>query len=214
MLNIASVEKWYLQDNEADAVHDIAHVGRVTAMAGHLAQLEGADLEIVRTAALLHDIEGRKEDGGGRARHHLYAAEFAGKLLTEQGWPDVRIAAVQHCIRSHRFRDESEQPESIEAKVLFDADKLDAIGAVGIARAVAYAAQHGEPFYAKPSKLFLESGQKEAGETHTAYHEYLFKLRKLIDRILTNSGRLVAQERNHFMEAYFRRLEAEIRGEQ
>ncbi len=136
-----------------------------------------------------------------------------GQVLTEAGWPDERIAAVQHCIRAHRFRDEAEQPETLEAQVLFDADKLDAIGAIGVARAIAYAAMDSQPFYAEPSALFLETGRREPSEPHSSYHEYLFKLRKLSQRLYTPSARLLAAGRHQFMTDFYDQLAAELQAE-
>jgi uncharacterized protein len=72
-----------------------------------------------------------------------------------------RIAAVQHCIRAHRFRDDREPPQTLEAKILFDADKLDVLGAIGAARTIAYAVLDGQPVYAEPSPRFRSTFQKE-----------------------------------------------------
>ena len=106
MPTIEQARAWYSQ---ADPVHDFDHVLRVYTMAERLAEAEGADLDIVRAAALLHDAEGSAPGGEGsqRASHHQASAVFA---------------AVQHAIRAHRFRYDSEPPQTIEAKVLFDAD--------------------------------------------------------------------------------------------
>jgi len=120
---------------------------------------------------------------------------------------------VQHCIRSHRFRDHSEPPQTIEAQVLFDADKLDAIGALGVARAIAYAACAGQPAYAPPSPHFLNTGQTEPGEPHSAYHEYLFKLARIRERLQTASGRALAAERHATMAQFFERLAQEATGQ-
>jgi uncharacterized protein len=94
--------------------------------------------------------------------------------------------------------------------VLFDADKLDAIGAIGVARAVAYAARAGQPFYAAPSERFINTGEREPNELYSAYHEYLYKLRRLRSLMYTTAGRTLAEERHHFMSAFFVRLESEI----
>ena len=123
-----------------------------------------------------------------------------------EGWPEERISAVQHCIRAHRFRDDSEPPHTLEAQVLFDADKLDAIGAIGVARAMAYAARAGQPAYAPPSEQFLRSGKTEAGEPHSAYHEYRFKLVRLKDRLFTPAARHIAEGRHQQMAAFFEQL--------
>jgi uncharacterized protein len=212
MLTPQMARSWYPDD----PVHGYDHVLRVYALAGRLAQEEGADLEIVQAAVLLHDAEPPGEPQAQvekRLQHHQAAAQFGGQILLAQGWPEARIAAVQHAIRSHRFRDDSEQPTSLEAMILFDADKLDAIGATGVARAVAYAAMHGQPAYAEPSELFRQTGQLEAGEPHSAYHEYLFKLSRLRDRLYTASGKQLAEDRHRRMSAYFDDLMAEMRGE-
>jgi uncharacterized protein len=233
MPTIEIARSWY---PASDPVHGFDHVLRVYHLAERLAEIEGADLEIVRAAALLHDIESgelRAESSqeslidnqqspisnqkstinNPRLTHHHASADFAAQVLREEGWPDERIAAVKHCIRSHRFRDRQEPPQTLEAKVLFDADKLDAIGAVGVARAIGYAVQAGQPAYTPPSAQFLETGELEPGEPHSAYHEYVFKLRKIKDRMLTASGRKLAEERHRVMAEFFERLAQEMGGE-
>jgi uncharacterized protein len=212
MPSIEQARSWYPQD---DTVHNFDHVLRVYRMAVRLARIEGADVEIVEAAALLHDAQGSngEHDSNQRADHHLASADFAAVVLRSEGWPDERIAAVQHAIRAHRFRDATEPPQTIEAKVLFDADKLDAIGAIGVARSIAYAAQGGQPIYTQPSDRFIETGEREPGEAHSSYHEFIFKLSKLKDRLYTPSARAVAEERHRFMVEFYRRLGEEMRGE-
>jgi uncharacterized protein len=209
MPTIEAARKWY---QEKDPVHGLSHVLRVYYLAESLAKAEGADIEIVRAAALLHDAEGPGV-GGTRLEHQHASAQFAEKILSEESWDTEKISAVQHCIRAHRFRDQSEQPQSIEAKVLFDADKLDAIGAVGAVRAIAYAVLAGQDLYAPPSKQFVLTGEKEPGESHSPYHEHLFKLQKIKGRLFTESGRKVAEERHAFLDSFFAQLEAELKNE-
>ena len=212
MVTFERARKWY---PEADPVHGFDHVLRVYHLAERLAQAEGADLEIVRAAALLHDAIGLENGGQPDARrsHHQASAGFAVQILESEGWEPERIAAVQHCIRAHRFRDNSEPPASLEARVLFDADKLDAVGATGVARAVAYAARDGCPAYAPPSERFLQSGEREPGEAHSSYHEFLFKLSRLQERLFTPTARSVAAERHRFMTEFDERLIREASGE-
>lgn len=218
MPSIEQARSWY---PASDPVHGFDHILRVYQTARKLAAAEGADVEIAGAAALLHDagvphVED-SENGGldpaSRKSHHHASAEFARQVLQAEGWPEARIAAVEHCIRAHRFRDNSEPPQTLEAKILFDADKLDAIGATGVARAVAYAALHGEPAYLPPSPRFRETGEREPGEGHSSFHEYLFKLRRLKDRLFTASGRAAAEERHRFLAAFYERLEGEMNGE-
>ena len=183
-----------------DPVHGFSHILRVYRLCERIGRQENADLTIVRAAALLHDVEG---DVDVREDHHLAAARFAEKTLLKEGWSAEAIKAVVHCIRAHRFRDDSEKPQTVEAQVLFDADKIDAIGAVGVARAVAYAVRAGMDVYAPPSDLYLSSGKYEPGESQTVAHEYLFKLRHIKDRLFTDSGRSLAAERHELMVRFF-----------
>jgi uncharacterized protein len=210
MLTLETARHWY---QNADAVHDFDHVERVYRMAERLAKAEGADLEIVLAAALLHDVEGTAPGAVARANHHYASADFAAAVLAAEGWTQERIAAVQHCIRAHRFRDDREPPQTIEAKVLFDADKLDVLGAVGAARVVIYAALAGQPLYTEPSDRFISSGEKEPGEPHSAYHEFLFKLSKIKDRLFTETARTLAAERHNYLDTYFKQLKLELDGE-
>lgn len=212
MPTIETAHSWY--DN-SDPVHGFDHILRVYRLAERIALAEGADLEIVRAAALLHDAEGSATVGGdqGRLEHHQASAEFARQILQAEGWQEERIAQVAHCIRAHRFRDESEQPQTLEAKILFDSDKLDVIGAIGVARTIAFDVVVGQPIYAEPSEQFLRTGQKIDGEAHSSYHEYLFKLRKIKDRLHTATARMLAEDRHRFLEEFFTRLPAEIQGE-
>jgi len=211
-ITIEEARTWY---SSADPVHDFDHVLRVYRLAERLAEAEGADLPIVRSAALLHDSCGSAPGGSGvqRAEHHLTSAKFAGQVLREKSWAQEQILAVQHCIRAHRFRGKEEKPETLEAKVLFDADKLDVLGAIGVARTIAYAALDGQPAYADPSEKFAQTGIKEPGESHSSYHEYLFKLRNVKDRLFTESGRQLAEARHNYMVGFYQQLQAEVRGE-
>jgi uncharacterized protein len=201
---------WYPQ---TDNVHDFGHIERVYALSARLALEEGADREIVHAAALLHDVEGSTPGKAERKDHHLSSAEFAEKILAAEGWAQERIQAVQHCIRAHRFRGDNEAPQTIEAKVLFDADKLDVLGAVGVARTIAYATLAETPLFVEPSLKFITKGNKEPGERHSAYHEYLYKLVKVRDRLFTPAAKRLAQGRHDFLVAFFEQLAAEMRGE-
>jgi len=210
MLSLEIARQWYPLD---DAVHGFDHIERVYHLCEKLGEAEGANLEIVRAAALLHDSQGSAPDGSERPNHHLLSAEFAGQVLKNEGWADSHIQAVQHCIRAHRFRHNGEEPATIEARVLFDADKLDVIGAIGAARTLGYALKAGTPFFAEPSPRFMQTGEEEPDELHSAYHEYLFKLRKISSLLYTKTGRHLATKRQRFLNHYFDELAAEYRGQ-
>ena len=197
MPTIEQARAYYTDD---DPVHGFSHVLRVYRLCEKIGKEEEADLKILRAAALLHDVEG---DVDVRKNHHLAAADFAEKILIKEGWQGSEIQAVQHCIRAHRFRNREEEPNTLEAKVLFDADKIDAIGAVGIARAVSYAVRAGMDVYAPPSEHYLSTGELAPGESQSVSHEYLFKLRHLKDRMFTKTGRSLAEERHDLMVKFF-----------
>lgn len=211
MPTIEQAREWYTDD---DPVHDFGHIQRVYWMSERIGQAEGADMEIVRAAALLHDAEDSAPggDGSGRANHHLSSAEFARRILEKEGWDKQRIEMVQHCIRAHRFRGKEDAPATIEAKVIFDSDKLDVLGAVGVARTIAYAVLDHKPVFSEPSQQFLQTGMETTGELHSSYHEYIFKLVKVKDRLFTDTGRKIASDRHNFLVGFYERLAEEMRG--
>jgi uncharacterized protein len=190
-----------------DPVHDFDHVLRVLALARRIGRAEGADMPVVETAVLLHDIHrATSEDAGD---HAVLAAERARSILQRSDSPlaPTFIEAVAHAIAAHRFRN-AITPETREAQVVFDADKLDAIGAIGIARAYAFGAQRGQKLWgAVPPDYDRE------GPDHTAHHEFVYKLARIRDRLYTASGRQIAAERHAYMVDFFKRLGREVRGE-
>jgi uncharacterized protein len=205
-LAVEEAEQYY---TEKDAAHGFGHVMRVYNLCQEIGREEGAAWRILRVAALLHDVDNGLGDSVKREQHHLLSAEFAGVLLARHGWEATDIEAVQHCIRAHRYRDERETPLTIEAKVLYDADKLDSIGAIGVARAIAVSVERGLPFFEEPSEQFQLTGQPNDGERHSAYHEYWFKLRHVHTRLFTDTARRMAERRQASMEDFFEQLKWE-----
>jgi len=186
----------------AECVHDFDHILRVLALAERIARAEGADLSIVRAAALLHDW-GREVAEAQGQDHALSAAERARDWLLARGADPAWTQAVCYAIACHRYRS-GPLPATLEAQVLFDADKLDAIGAIGIARAYAYGGRYGQRLYDAPGAASAE---------HSPQREFAIKLSQIRDRLFTATARAIAAERHAFMESFFARLEAEIRGE-
>lgn len=201
LLHPNDAQQWYPVN---DPVHGFDHIYRVFRLTGYIAKKEGADENICGTAALLHDI--RPAGNKFVNDHEKYAVEEAIKILTGLDWPEETIQSVVHCIRSHRWRNPQETPQTLEARVLFDADKLDAIGAMGVARAIAYAARAGAPIYQPPSQEFLLNGKKETGEAHSAWHEYYIKLNRIQQKLFTSTARLLATKRSVAMDAFFTTL--------
>ncbi len=191
----------------ADSAHDFDHVLRVTAMADRIAQAEGANREIVRAAALLHDI-GLDQ---GRAGHETSAANRAAEILREQGYAEDFWRAVSQAIESHRFRS-GPTPQTLEAQVLFDADKLDAIGAIGVARAFAFGAHRGQKLWGVVPPDYVDQPDGADPRQHTAVHEFHVKLSKIKDRMFTATGKQIAAERHAFMVKFYEQLDQEVRG--
>lgn len=112
--------------------HDFMHTERVMTMALKIAKLEDADLEIVKISALLHDIARKQQDEScGKICHAQRGAELAKEILKEFNYPEDKMEKICHCIESHRARNNN-IPKTKEAMVLFDADKIDGLGAIGV----------------------------------------------------------------------------------
>ena len=205
MPTIEQARGWYRAD---DPVHGLDHILRVRGLAIYLARQTGADARILEAAALLHDASGGDVKEDERASHHEASADFARHILSQEGWDGEDIERVVECIVAHRYRG-GQQPRSLEAQLLYDADKLDVVGAFGAARTIAYAVEAGQPVYAPASQRFIDTGQPEAGEPHSAYHEYLFKLRKVKDTLHSAAARQLAGERERVLVALFEGLAAE-----
>ena len=208
MITVTEARRYY---EGADAVHDFDHVLRVLALAERIGRAEEADLEIVRTAALLHDT-GRERAEAQGLDHAAFAAARAREILA--GQPCERVEAVAHAVAAHRFRAEPE-PVTLEAQVLFDADKQDAIGAVGVARAFAYGGARGQRLWAPAEVVDVARWTAEGDDPdeHTPVHEFVVKLSRIKGRLFTPSGRTIAEERHAAMVAFFARFDAEVRGE-
>lgn len=196
--------------SQARTSHDWDHTRRVLALAERIGQVEGADMEIVQMAACLHDIgRARQDASNGHVCHAQKGADMAEKVLDALDLPNKTKQNILHCIRSHRFRKGS-LPQTIEARVLFDADKLDSIGAIGVARAFAFAGE---------IKARLHSPDKDPKKTlpytqdDTGFREFEVKLKKIKNRMLTAEGKRIAKKRHAFMVAFFARFLAEYKGE-
>ena len=184
-----------------DSAHDFDHVLRVLANAEHIGRIERADMHILRTATLLHDIARADQNRTGQD-HAAEGARRAQAILTEVGQSPDFVEAVCHAIATHRFRIDN-LPQTLEAKILYDADKLDSIGAIGVARAFAYGGYLNRP-------LWTEDDSHE----HTALQEFRVKLSKVKDSLFTETARQMAQERHLFMTQFFEQMAREIKGEQ
>jgi uncharacterized protein len=188
--------------------HDFDHTRRVIGNAKLLLDLHpDADKEIVLLAALLHDIARPEEEKSrGTKCHAAMGAEMVPDLLKKCGFPDDIIPKVAEAVRTHRFRID-DPPQSLEAQVVYDADKLDSLGAVGIGRAFLFAGRAGARLH-NTAEEALNSPAYSAEDT--AYREYLVKLRYIPEKMFTTAGRSIAAGRLEYMEKFFSELESEL----
>ena len=189
--------------------HDGDHTERVRRLCLRIGRKEKADLGVLELAALLHDIGRAEEDRSrGRVCHARSGAALARSILADHGVDPAVVRAVVEAIRTHRFR-RGGVPRTLEARVLFDADKLDSIGAVGIGRAFLFAGEVGARLHDKAIDV---RRTKPYTREDTAYREYLVKLSRVRDRMTTREGRRIAAERHRYMAAFFARLNKETDG--
>jgi len=196
----------FVTQGTSDAAHDLAHVLRVVANARRLAASEGARLEVVVPAAWLHDCVSVPKDSPQRREASALAARIAGQFLRDCAYPAGLIPAVEHAIEAHSFsaRIPAKTPE---ARVVQDADRLDALGAVGIARCLMLGGAMGRALY-DPSEPFPKVRRPD-DSANVLDHFYL-KLFGLADTMTTEAGREEARSRTAFMREYMRQLGAEL----
>lgn len=194
-----------------DSAHDTEHVRRVLYLALEIAEAEPeADLDVLIAACLLHDI-GRGEQFRDPTLCHARAgAEKAYQFLTAHNFPSDFAAHVRDCVRTHRFRS-SDPPATIEAKILFDADKLDVTGAIGMARTFFYAAHVDQPLYSLlPDGSVSDGTAEESPGLHSVLREYKVKLENIYDRFLTKRGAEIARQRQAAAVSIYENILKEI----
>lgn len=192
----------------APKCHDWDHTRRVLHNALAIAKEEGGNLDVIKVAAVMHDYARPEEmESRGKLCHAQIGAELVREVLPQFGFDDPSfIDAVYHCVLTHRSRN-SHIPESIEAKILFDADKLDSMGAIGIGRAFHFAGR----FSARVHNTEEEALNSEAySENDSAYREFLVKLKDLHKKLLTKTGRKFGEQRHIYMSDFFNQLNDEL----
>lgn len=200
----------YMYSCMGDSAHDREHIYRVLYNALAIAETEQAvDYDVLIAACLLHDIGRQDQFADPKVCHARVGSEKAYRFLVDNGFHDVFAQEVADCIRTHRFRKE-DTPQSLEAKILFDADKLDVTGAVGIARTLMYKGDQVEPLYVRRQDGSISGGEDD--RVSSFFREYKFKLEKIYDCFLTRTGTRLALERRRaavqFYEALYREVNA------
>lgn len=189
-----------------DPSHDILHVGRVVQLAEKLAFEEGADPEVVLPAAYLHDCIYISKTDSRRSQASTLSADKAVQLLREWNYPEEKLQAVHAAIAAHSFSARI-SASSLEAKVVQDADRLDAIGAIGIARCFAFSGLAKRALY-NPVDPFCESRLPD-DQSNTVDH-FFIKLLKLPERLHTKSARIEGEKRLRTMKLYLEALQTEL----
>ena len=188
--------------------HSKSHINRVYSLAVRIAREENADLDVVKAAVLLHDIARAMEDEGKILDHASEGAKIARKVLEDVNFPREKLDKVIHCIEAHRFR-KGLEAKNLEAKVLQDADRLDILGAIGLARVFARGGWSNMPIH-DPTTLPKE---KYDGRSLTSVNHIYEKILKVKDTINTNAAKKIAVERHTFVEQFLERLLKEWKGE-
>jgi uncharacterized protein len=191
--------------------HGWDHTERVLHLCLHIGKKERADLEVLTLSAILHDICKPEEIKlKGEICHATKAALIAKEMLERYSLPKEKIDAVVHCIEAHRNRTDK-RPATLEAKILFDSDKIDALGAVGLGRLFMTASGYNAKLH-NDKNTDLEK-VKDYEEEDTAYREFHLYQRNHPEKMFTTEAKKLARERIKFMEEFFLRMNKEIEGE-
>lgn len=202
---ISLVKPFY---NSPDPAHDWAHIGRVAQVAKEMALELNANLECVLAGVYCHDLVNLPKDHPDRKNASIMAAEKAQPLLEESGFKEDEIQIIKKAIIEHSFS-KGLKPSCIEAAIVQDADRLDALGAIGILRCAAVNTQMNARFY-DPFDPLAE--MRELNDKSFMIDHYFVKLFKLPDLMNTESGKKLAQKRVQYMKSFLNELLEEIRG--
>lgn len=193
-------------DNGGDGAHDVAHIQRVWQMAYAICQEEGGDAEIVFAAVLLHDCVAVEKNSPLRAKASTLSADKARQILMALGWAPERADSVAHAVAAHSFSAKI-TPGTLEAKIVQDADRLDAIGMLGVARCFYVAGRLGGALYSSDDPAAIS---RVPDDSRFALDHFKIKLFTLADGFQTESGRRFAQQRQASMHLFYDAMLAEI----
>lgn len=205
------------REGATDSAHDFDHLERVMALADLMQKREGGDLPTIWAAVALHDIGQERERLHG-GDHAVIGAEMAADLLTGTIFPQQSIPVVQEAIRDHRLSG-GITPRSIEGRILYDADKIDCLGAIGIGRLYCITGSYNQKIYSPvPDDIIRPVNPRVVRELrrrpdYSPSIEFALLFEDLPARMTTAAGRQLAQERFDYMEGFFARLEKEVAGE-
>ncbi len=205
----ALLENYMLSCME-DSAHDKEHIYRVLYNALDIAGTkEGVDYDVLIGSCLLHDIGRREQFENPALCHAVVGSEKAFRFLKEHGFDGAYAQRVRDCIRTHRYRSDA-PPESLEAKILFDADKLDVTGAIGIARTLVYKGGVREPLYSLNPDGTVSTGEGDGAPSF--FQEYKRKLEKIYSGFYTECARKTAEKRQKAAAEFYEDMYREAAG--
>ena len=224
-LRVTELRSWLLtltqetmqREEAGDTSHDYDHIMRVMALADTLQAREGGELPTIWAAVALHDIGQERERRHG-GDHAIIGAEMAADLLTHTQFPQDAIPAVQEAIREHRMTG-GITPSTLEGRILYDADKIDCLGAIGIGRLFCVTGLYHQKVYSELPPDILEPVYPltvralRRSPDYSPSIEFRLLFGNLPARMTTKTGRVLAQERYDYMANFFNRLQQEIEGE-
>ncbi len=190
-----------------DPAHDFYHIMRVYRNAEMIGQYECTNMEILLPAVLLHDLVVYPKGSAKSSKSSDESADLAENILQSYGYPQDQINQICYCIRAHSYSKRL-IPESLEGRILQDADRLDALGAIGIARIFSVSGSENRTFY-NANDPFCRS-DRDLDDTQWTLDHFQTKLLKLEDSMHTETAKKIAQERTRFMLLFIRQLQKEI----
>jgi uncharacterized protein len=201
----------YMYECMKDAAHDPEHIFRVLYLSLNIASkiTENINFDILIASCLLHDI-GREQQYKNKNICHAEAGGIMAKeFLLKNGWSEKDSNHVKNCISTHRFRGNN-VPETLEAKILFDSDKLDVAGCLGIARTLMYKGIVGGNLYEiKNDKICFGENKND---NDTFLKEYNFKLKNIYDNFYTKEAVEMAKNQKECAQLFYNNLIEQIKG--
>lgn len=194
------------QQTKSDPSHDFEHIKRVCNMALKIAEIENADIDIILPAALFHDAIVYPKDSPNSQNETIESAAYARKVLGGVDYPEEKITAVEQCIRECSFS-KGIKPDLLESKILQDADRLEATGAISIMRTFASCGQMKRCFYNSDNPLSRE-GEEDA---KTGIGLFYRRLLVVAEQMHTETARVIAQRRTAFLKSFLDELEVELK---
>jgi len=209
--------QFLLDEGSEDAAHDYDHLVRVTALADKIQSIEGGDQPTIWAAVAFHDLGQERERKYG-GDHAFIGAELAEEQLKDTPFPQQSIPAVQQAIREHRMTG-GVIPQTLEGRILYDADKIDCLGAIGIGRLYCITGRYNQKVYAPIPDDLVEPIDPQMirilrrRPDYSPSIEFQLLFGNLPERMTTKTGRQMAHERYTYMQEFFTHLRLEVEGE-